>query len=595
MPEPFVYEGGLMKEFLAHFFLGGNKKVIEETEKALELMKDANTLGSIMKFDISDETRAAIQKSTEQWENQEFVNDSIKAVIPSMKVILALTDKYATTAMNPPYMGSGKFDVLLSEYTKINYTKGKSDLATVFIEMVPSLLSNCGKYTFIVPPSWMFLSSFEDLRRSILENHSIDSLLHLSRGIFGADFGSSAAIISKSFPSTNTKGTYFRLIERTFQEFEQNHLRILFEKTLANHDFRYKFSDYEKSASDLPYSEDGNIILYSGVLQKRFTKIAGAPIGYWVSKTVWKLFDLDKISTIGISDGQNITGDNNKYLRYYWEISSYYFGKDKKWVPIAKGGNFRKWYGNIIDVINWSKEARQDYKNNPAARIQEEYLWYMPGITWNLIFSNGTSFRLLPDNCLFNKAAPTIVIKNDCLGVLNYALGFLNTPVVMELLKIMNPTFNTNIAEVFELPFIIEHKDYISTIVSQNISISTYDWDAHEPSWDFKENELIRILKSDLIPHLSINGGRQPDSEELSFVLDQYKLVWAEKFNRLHANEEELNRQFIDIYGLQDELTPDVPLDEITNLQQVKISIEKNQIVRQDDILIKQLLSYAAG
>ena len=162
------------------------------------------------------------------------------------------------------------------------------------------------------------------------------------------------------------------------------------------------------------------------------------------------------------------------------------------------------------------------------------------------------------------------------------------------LADILMPTLDYKCGDVKKLPYTPVSDTQISTAKSC-VAISKSDWDAHETSWDFKENELVRILKSDLIPHLSINGERQPNSEELSFVLDQYKLVWADKFNRLHANEEELNRQFIEIYGLQDELTPDVPLDEITILQQGEISIENNQIVWHDDVIIKQLLSYAIG
>ena len=178
---------------------------------------------------------------------------------------------------------------------------------------------------------------------------------------------------------------------------------------------------------------------------------------------------------------------------------------------------------------------------------------------------------------------------------LKYILALLCSHFASDVAAFLNPTMSYTVGTIADIPFVYRDNDTIEVCTEENIRIAVSDWDSHETSWDFKENELIRILKSDLTPHLSINGEKQPDAEEISFILDQYKLVWANKFNQLHTNEEELNRQFIEIYGLQDELTPEVPLDEITILQQGEISIENNQIVWHDDVIIKQLLSYAIG
>ena len=163
---------------------------------------------------------------------------------------------------------------VLSEYVKKNYAEGKGDLATVFVQAFKQLTEVNGSYAFIVPPSWLFLSNFEKLRKGIIDTQSIQSLLHLSRGVFGADFGAVASVIQNR-KDKEAKGTYFRLVERTFQEFEQSHLRMLFEQTLANHDFKYRFKDYTKEVTELPYSEDGNRIYYPNVSQKNFEKIPG--------------------------------------------------------------------------------------------------------------------------------------------------------------------------------------------------------------------------------------------------------------------------------------------------------------------------------
>ena len=571
MPEPFVYEGGLMKEFLAHFFLGGNKKIIEETEKALELMKDANTLGSIMKFEISDETRAAIQKSTEQWEQQEFVNENIKAVIPSMKVILALTDKYATTVMNPPYMSSNTMNVILSNYAKIHYPETKSDLFAIFMNVSLNLLIPKGKYGMINMHSWMFLASFERLRITIIEQAKIDSLLHLGPRTF--DELSGEVVQNSAFIITNISNltgdffcSYYRLVDgRNCAEKERMYL---------NHD-----------------------CVFSKIRQIDFKNIPGTPIGYWISPKVLASFNHPKLANKTLSDGQILTGDNERFLRLFWETSleKTGIGEGKKWTLMAKGGGYRKWYGNIVDTVNWSQEAREHYRKDRTARILAEKYWYREAVTWGVISTIHPSFRLLPEGYLFNKGGYSVFFNDskDKYGI----IALLNTRYVESILNIINPTLSTTINDVQSIPwfFPATKRQLISSISESCISISRDDWDAHETSWDFKENELIRILKSDLIPHLSINGERQPNSEELSFVLDQYKLVWADKLNQLHTNEEELNRQFIEIYGLQDELTPDVPLDEITILQQGEISIDNNQIVWHDDVIIKQLLSYAIG
>ncbi|WP_072542573.1 BREX-1 system adenine-specific DNA-methyltransferase PglX [Bacteroides mediterraneensis] len=571
-------KNGLVREFLPHFFLGQeNQTHVNELIACFDLMQHADSLGSIMKFELSDSTRLLVKQTVEYWHNQDFIPEAIRAQLPAFELILALTEKYHALVMNPPYMGAGSMNEVLSKYVKKNYEEGKADLFSTFMMLSIDRLVANGKYGMINMQSWMFLSSFEKFRSTLLNNYHIENMLHLGPRTFdelsGEVVQNTAFVIAKH--KSDEGGVYFRLVDgKNCTDKKGMFLRALRERSSK--------------------------VYYQNVFQSDFEKIPGCPIGYWASEKMIACFLYGiNITHYGISDGQNITGNNNKYLRYIWEVSKTNSGKGHKWVPIAKGGSFRRWYGNIEDVIDWSFEARQEYKNNPVARIQDEYLWYRTGITWNLICSgkNGTGFRILPKDYLFNKAAPTIVMKNENIDMTNYILAYLNTRVVHSIMNLMNPTFNTNIAEVFTLKLRVQDslKAKIDNITLQNISISCQDWDAHETSWDFQRNELLNMDAE--IPR------EEPHPDSIEWRVEQYKKKWEQMFNQLHTNEEELNRQFIEIYGLQDELTPNVPLDEITILQQGEISFvpsaegeDAPKVMKwNDDVIIKQLISYAVG
>ena len=587
MPTPIPQEQ--VADRLQQFFRETpSRQQLTDLTAAFELMQDAESLGSIMKFDVAESTLLSIQQTLNYWRHEQFVPEAVEDILPAMDLILTLTDKYAALVMNPPYMGSGNMNETLSNYVKRNYEEGKADLFSTFMLLAIDRLADKGKYGMINMHSWMFLSSFEKLRRSLLENQHIDSLLHLGPRTFdelsGEVVQNAAFVISKASEAESPQGAN--------SESAGNELGVRKERTNSGTYFRLvdgkNCGDKERMFLDAQANHTAKIY-YPNVEQSNFEKIPGCPIGYWVSESFVRLFEEKKIDEIGISDGQNITGDNNKYLKLFWEVSNLKSGKGEKWVPVAKGGSFRRWNGNIIDVIDWSEEAREEYRSNPVGRIQDEYLWYRDGITWNLISSGGTGFRYLPNDCLFNKAAPTIVIKKDCLDQIPYVLAFLNTKVVVEILKIMNPTFNTNIAEVFSLPLKVENVDEISLVSKECMEISQQDWDSHETSWDFEANPLVALRNE------KVAQGNLESSFRLSDFVEEFETQWTERFMQLHQNEEELNRQFISIYGLEDELTPDVPLDEITILQQGEISIVNNGLEWHEDVLMKQLISYAVG
>ncbi len=573
-------------------FVGGYEDVVAEwLEGHLELMKDADSLGSIMKFDLDADEYEFYKAKYEDWtqdgEEADDIPVAVKQLLPSVKLILTLSEKYDALVMNPPYMGGGNMNEVLSKYVKDNYEEAKADLFSVFMELAIERLKVHGKYGMINMQSWMFLSSFEKLRTTLLDNYHFENMLHLGPRTFdelsGEVVQNTAFVVAKH--SSNQGGTYFRLVDG---------------KCCA-----------EKEQMFLHPDERDFKIYYPNVPQENFGKIPGRPIGYWVSAPWLRVFSNPTLECNTISDGQTKTGDNNKYLRLLWEVSSSDLGKNQKWVKHPKGGGFRRWYGNLDTVINWSDEARTHYRRDKVARIMPEYLWWRRGVSWNLITSGIQSFRLYNDDEIFNLAAPTLFFEDDKL--IFYCLGLFNTPISDYIIKLINPTLNCNIGDIQSIPYINRNTDFINRIVLQNISISKLDWDSHETSWDFRQNELISLIDfteqdftieslaslcsttvhgnteilcndySEPLPvaqqhcigdTATLQAEESPCAVRLQDLMVRYHEKWRTLFMQLHANEEELNRQFIDIYGLQDELTPDVPLGEITILQQGEISIE---------------------
>lgn len=518
-----------LKETLPHYLLGGNADMVKDLTDAILLMNHANTLGSIMKFDISEQTRNVVMVRTQEYEEQlangEIVPSSILLLMPYMRIILALTQKYAALCMNPPYMGSGRFDEVLSKYVKDYYAEGKADLATVFIEMAGQHVATNGRYGFIVPPSWMFLSTFEGLRKIIIENQSIESLLHLSRGVFGADFGASSAVI-KNASNANASGTYFRLVERTFQEFEQSHLRMLFEQTLSNHDFKYNFKEYTKDVTELPYSEDGNRIYYPNVEQKNFEKIPGCAMGYWMSEKLKVAFNNSNLEKEATPKKGLATTDNARFLRIWHEVNSNKIGinfknkndainSNKKWFILNKGGGYRKWYGLNGIVINWYNDGSEikdaiikRYNGGSYTKeIRSENRYFTDCLTWSALSSDKLSARYSDYGALFDSAGSSMFPTENSL----YILAFVNSYVAEYIISVLNPTVNYGAGVMGKLPLIKTNNENIKQKASENIEISKFDWDSHETSWDFQRNELLAVDEQTYMDNINI------------FVEDHYK------------------------------------------------------------------------
>ena len=586
-------------------FMGGYEGVAGEMlEQDFELLRDADNLGSIMMFNDDEDFLAMLRYHYDDWTDGDIedCSEDIKVLIPGVRLILALSEKYHALVMNPPYMGGGNMNATLSKYVKSNYEEGKADLFSVFMLLAIDRLLPNGKYGMINMQSWMFLSSFEKLRTRLLTENRIDNMLHLGPRTF--DELSGEVVQNTAFVITNCEGkdatgAYYRLVdgkncgdkERMFLEAREN---------------------------------DGNRIYYPNVSQHDFEKIPGAPIGYWVSDKVKEIFTSNLALSAVCSPTQGLaTADNARFLRLWSEVSQSRIGfgcenaasaarSQKKWFPCNKGGGQRKWYGNQSEVIDWEHDG-EAIKNYPGAVIRNEHCYYKESVAWNMISSGFLSFRYFPKGFILNNASNAITEGN-----LYAMLGYLSSPLTLKVANLINPTLNLSNGVVAKFPYVVvETKEYES-LVKQNISISKQDWDAHETSWDFEENPLLAVDTDTYIDnihheierheketgeHLCIDPAA-PELDSLEWRMEQYKQKWEHLFMQLRENEEELNRQFIDIYGLQDELTPDVPLDEITILQQGEIwlapcpgsdSMYGAAIEWNEDVVMKQFISYAVG
>ena len=578
---------GSMRERLAELLCIEKAEVLDELLAAYELMEQAGSLGSIMRFDIGSETRELIAHTVA--EHGDSANEDMQELLPGFKLILALTRKYAAVVANPPYMGAGNMNTVLSSYVKKNYEEGKSDLFSVFMVLAENLLAQNGKYGMINMQSWMFLSSFEKLRTHLLSQLHIDSMLHLGPRTFdelsGEVVQNTAFVISKHTPLEDG-GTYYRLVDGNNCSAKE----ALF---LANR-------------CD---NVDGNLIYYPNVEQKNFEKIPGMPVGYWVSEKLISHFETTDFieKYFDVKSGLS-TGDNSIFVRYWQEIQSselFLLATDDKskqigykWFPYSKGGGVRKWYGNKELVVNFKDNGR-DIKEYGLGVFRNPSFYFREGLTWSGMSSSYISFRYLEAGGVFDSNKGPMIFPKSTTPSMEYALAFLNTKVSNLFAQLLNPTVSTQIGDIIQLPISYKksYTSYIESMSCKCISIAKSDWDAHETSWDFERNELLsidestyesnkayleacgddRICKEDLeeVEQKYKFRTNMPLYGSLAWRMQQYKLKWEQKFMQLHANEEELNRQFIDIYGLQEELTPDVPFNEITILQQGEISIEE--------------------
>ena len=529
----------------------------EQMEYLLDTFKDGREYGSILNVEECDwkllqeyvEDLDADGQITFESYGSEETQKSLRLLI---KVAKNLGQKYDAVVTNPPYMGASGMGAKLSKYVRDNYADSKSDLFAVFIEKCGQMAKKNGYQAMITQHAWMFLSSFEKLRSKLLMLDTVN-MAHLGARAFeeiGGEVVQTTSFVMRKSRENGYKGVYCRLIEPTTQ----------------------------KGKEDMFLAGDNR---YEAV-QDSFEKIPGSPVAYWVSEKLIKCFSNKLMYEYSISDGQNVTSDNNRFVRYYWEVKSQNIGKNCKWRFYAKGGGYRKWCGNLVNVVDWSPSAIEYYHKESSARVLPEYLWYRKGITWGLITSNAPSFRLLPSNATFDKGGSSIFIKNDT--DFNYFIGLLNSKIFMKVSSLLNSTLNFQVKDIRSMPVIIKNKDDVDEIVNKVLMLSESDWDSFETSWDFKCHPLIPNIRGVWDTDEMKNGtDNLPQRLYIEACFDTWQELCDNRFAQLKANEEELNRIFIDIYGLQDELTPEVEDKDVT--------VRKADLGRD----IRSFISYAVG
>lgn len=585
------YDGYLIaSQFLDKFFSGtASEETKTQILQNIALMADANNLGSIMRFDLTPEVRYSITQAVQYWNTKGELPVEVQNIMPSIQLLLALTDKYAAVVMNPPYMGGNNMNAELAKYVKDNYEDEKADLFAVFMNVAEDHLLVNAKYGMINMQSWMFLASFEKLRTHVIDNLQIDNMLHLGPRTF--DELSGEVVQNTAFVLTKTKPTqksyYFRLVDFAPSDLKKDNFKNCCRHIRTSGDI----SKMKINLSPYCYC----------IPQSNFKKIPGHNIAYWVSEKMLSHFENDQVLSV-IADLRSgiSTGDNDRFYRFWSECdknkmspnaSFTPFNSKFKWFKTIRGGSFRRWYGCCDNVLNLENSCHDISNSGLNHRLRTPEYYTKLGITWNRISSGQLGFRIKTQDFNFGENSPCMFLENN--EDLFPLLAILNSKCVGSILHSLNPTLSNQVADLIKLPIATINdsvvKEKINSIVEENLKISKLDWNAHETSWDFKENELVRVFK-------------EKNTPDLKSTVYAYEREWNEKFEQLRNNEEELNRLFIEIYGLQDELSCEVPEDEVTILQQGEIDFipapgSENWMTRiwYDSNIIQQLISYAIG
>lgn len=586
-PEPMVYaiveSNDIQKNHLRLFGTSladaDRKTAMEQIEYLLHIFVDAREYGSILNVDKCD------------WELLEcFVNDldnqgqvsfdslgseetqnKLKILVQIAKIMSA---KYDVLVTNPPYMGISGSNAKLSDYVKKNYPDSKSDLFAVFIEKCGLMTKKNCYQAMITQHAWMFLSSFEKLREK-LQQTDIVNMAHLGARAFeeiGGEVVQTASFVMRKSYTDAFKGAYCRLIEPTTQQGKE-------EMYLAGENRYYARQD-------------------------NFTKIPGSPVAYWVGENYLKIFNEKKMSDYGSSCIGMRTGDNERFLRFWFEVEAVKIGfgfhnandaciSRKKWFPYCKGGSFRKWYGNNDYLVNWLNDGEEIKENtrrvypqlgdNLGWKISNEHFYFKQGLTWSGVGARVFGVRSYPQGMIFDSGANSYFVNEE--SDYFYFAGLLNCTIMNDVINIINPTINTGCGVIAQLPAIKSelNKNNIKNEVVSCINISKSDWDSFETSWDFKLHPLVRLKE---FSDEEMQKNLQNHIHDMNLMKAAYANWENEcylRFSKLKANEEELNRIFIDIYGLQDELTPEVEDKDIT--------VRKADLGRD----IRSFISYAVG
>ena len=443
----------------------------EFTARALlDGFKNAKEYGSILQPKVTLAELDALQEQLREVDgasdmgsltDQLVAGQIVNVLYPLIEQARMLVQKYDVVVTNPPYMGSSGMNARLSDYVKKVYPDSKSDLFAVFIERCAQMDKRGGYQAMITQHAWMFLSSFEKLRAKLQLIDTVN-MAHLgARGFdeIGGEVVQTTSFVMRSSHTKGYKGTYCRLID----------------------------GDSEKAKAEMFVSGENRYVAE----QDNFSKIPGSPVAYWASDSLQNVFQNKLLYNYSISPSQNVTGNNGKFVRKHWELEKYKVGMPDSWIFYAKGGGYRKWWGNLDEVVDWSPNAREIYQygdGKHASQIINHEYWYKKGITWGLITSALPSFRVMPEGATYDKGGSTILVEKE---VYNFALALLNSKVYLSIAKVLNPTLNYQVKDIRSMPLALFETKRVSILAKHNIDISKSDWDSFETSWDFKRHPLV--------------------------------------------------------------------------------------------------------
>jgi len=555
--QPHVYaicESNHIDSLSLEYFINGNAKLKEDINTIIKELHDAKEYGSILNVTNVDFDALYARFNKIKDDISIYKDVTLRDLLPLVQVAQAMAQKYDTVVTNPPYMGASGMGAKLATYVKENYKDTKADLSTVFMERTLKMCNRIGYMAMINIPVWMFISSFDVLRENIVTQNTIITMLHLGRGIFGADFGTTAFVIGKKH-IVNYNGCYRRLF------FKQGAVDSVEEKE------RWFFDGVGMHIAK----------------QENYIKIPHTPIAYWITvETADTFVNNTRLGEYVDARIGMVSGDNNRFLRLWHEIDFSKmeckavpgggFESDFKWFPLQKGGDYRLWYGNLDYVINWENDGYElKFDNYMGKRVRSHNYngeqQFKEGITWNSITSSKFSCRYSPAGFTYDAAGPLCEVLDK--KNLYYVLGMMSSKVANYYFSFTNPTINFPSGYLEALPLIVEGdlKQRIDDLVKENIEISKDDWDSYERSWNFKQHPLIKY--------------RTDNSIQATF--NRWLEYKQEQFNKLKHNEEEINKIFISIYGLEGQLSAEVENEDIT----VTLADEKSNI--------KSLISYAVG
>ncbi len=563
VPQPSVYaiqESNDVDRHVLAYFCNGNEELKEAMDTIVEELHDAKEYGSIITV-TQQNWDALYARFEEIKEDISFHKEDALQLLPLVQVAQALAQKYDVVVTNPPYMGISGGNTKLGEFVKKNYPDSKTDLFAVFIESCKKMLRQYGYQAMITQHAWMFLSSFEKLRTKLIESQTIINMAHLGARAFeeiGGEVVQTTSFVIWKNLIDNYQGNYCRLLAPTTQKGKEDAFLL----------------------GECCYKAK----------QKYFSKIPGLPIVYWASNKLLCAFDTGVVFEGETKKGV-LTGDNNKFLRIWHEVENRKIGFDlhsklemsnskKKWFPVTSGGEKRRWYGNFDTIVNLENDALEIRTTVRNYRLRDYQYYMLEAITWTEVSSGIFTCRYVPEGILFGNGEPVSFFFNNKLY---YHLALLNSKVAMEILMYIAPTINYGPEQINKLPILYAKKEDIDTIAQESVCISKSDWDSFETSWDFQQHPLIRCAS---ISRQETEADARKHIKDMHYIEDAF-INWNNecntRFNQLKSNEEELNRIFIDIYGLQDELTPEVADKDVT--------VRKADLQRD----IKSLISYAVG